>query len=141
MAYIYKNGHIFSNGGFGIVEEKEVLIPATNWDHYSSARQLTARRQGNVVNISGALKNTAALTVDGYGTNYYTMATLPESLRPPCDESFICQGSGNCIWCCDIYASSGDIVMERYRSTGNTSPPTSVAVGTLFPICVTYIVD
>ena len=120
--------------------ETEVLAPNTNFAHYNDPDIMKIRKQGNVVNILGAYRNTAQLNIDPYGTNSYLMTTVPEGFRPPFTVNAICQGSGDSIWLC-ILDPNGNLYLSRYRVTSNTTTASTLAAGAWFPINITYITE
>ena len=131
---------ILANFTSMLAVKTEVLAPNTNFAHYDDAQIMKIRKQGNVVNILGAYRNTAQLNIDPYGTTNYLMTTVPEGFRPPFTINAICQGSGDSIWLC-ILNSSGQLYLSRYRVTSNTTTASTLAAGAWFPINITYITE
>lgn len=104
----------------------------------SSANALKYRRVGKVVDICGAVSpaSTSALA----NGESVTAFTLPSGYRPAYTRTILCQGSSLGIFMVQVQ-SAGAVTIARYRSSGATSYPTSVATTTWLPISITFTID
>lgn len=103
-----------------------------------SANALKYRRVGKVVDIRGSVSpaNTSALA-DGESV---TAFTLPTGYRPAYTRTHVCHASGFNVFMLQI-SSAGAVSISRYRSTGATAYPTSVATTSWLPINATFTID
>lgn len=109
---------------------------SSGWAIYDTAdgSTVTLRRHGKVVTLTGALKNTSAVTLDNTGV---TVFTIPEGYRPSQTLSVIEQGSGTNIYLAR-FRSNGNVTFERYR---NSTSYSSISAGAWFPFHATWIMD
>ncbi len=116
-----------------ITVQPTMLTAATNWAVYSSsgdANTPLAARQGRVVQLSGAFRNTATVAENTEST----MGTLPVWARPAKTINFLANGSGVTIFLCTV-KSTGEITMSRYRNGGSAA---YASAGSWFNIACTY---
>ena len=109
----------------------------TNHDSNTS-NALKYRRVGKVVDICGSVSpTTTSALADGKSV---TAFTLPSGYRPARTRTYLCQGSNLSIFMLQIQ-SGGAVAISRYRDTGATAYPTSVATTTWLPISATFTID
>ena len=109
----------------------------TNYNS-NSANALKYRRVGKVVDICGAV-SPANATALANGESV-TAFTLPAGYRPAYTRTYVCHGSGLGVFMVQAQ-SGGGITIARYRSTGSSSYPTSVATSTWLPISIAFTID
>lgn len=85
---------------------------SSGWTYYGSAsgNSPTVRRYGKVVSLTGALTNTASITIN---TTHVKVFTIPSGYRPTQDVLVLCQGSGANEFVLQI-KSNGDVMIGRY---------------------------
>ena len=114
------------------------LTLASGFATYDSTTNPKVRKIGKTVQIRGAVKNTATITID---TDNKSIFTLPEQYRPSQDLVFTCQGSQMAIFTLTIN-SSGSVTVSRYRFTNSSSSTyPSLPAGQWLPFSATYFVE
>lgn len=109
----------------------------TNYNSNSS-NALKYRRVGKIVDICGSVSPaTTSALANGESV---TAFTLPSGYRPSYTRSHVCHGSGLNIFMVQI-TNAGAVNISRYRSTGASSYPTSVATTSWLPINITFTID
>lgn len=108
---------------------------SSGWTHYgsSSGNSPTVRRYGKVVSLTGALTNTAAVTLN---TTHVKVFTIPSGYRPSQDVLVLCQGSGNNEFLLQI-KSNGEVLFGRYGTSSNTQ----ANAGSWFPFHACWVMD
>ena len=99
---------------------------------FNSGLQPRYRKIGNTVFLEGEMKLTSSLAAGGATT----IGTLPSGYRPPRNNQYICQGSGDAIWLFTVN-SNGTCEVGRYRN-GDTSA--SISTSTWLPFAVSFAV-
>jgi hypothetical protein len=99
---------------------------------YSTGLQPRYRKVGDTVFLEGEMKLTSSLAAGGVTA----IGTLPSGYRPPRNNQYICQGSGNAIWLFAVN-SNGTCEVGRYRN-GDTSA--SISTSTWLPFAVSFAV-
>lgn len=118
--------------------EEANCTPSSGWAHYANNMQLKVCRVGPMVWLTGAVRNTTAITCDAYGSNVFNVATIPQGYRPTQAVIVLSQGSGSAVWCGRIYPD-GSVRVERYRDVVGAKTPTSLTTGIWFPFSATWI--
>ncbi len=108
---------------------------SSGWNYYgsSSANLPTVRRYGKVVSLTGALTNTAAVTIN---TSHVKVFTIPSGYRPSQDVLVMCQGSGANEFVLQVKAN-GEVYFGRY----GTSSFASVSSGSWFPFHACWVME
>ena len=115
------------------------LTLASGFATYDSTTNPKVRKIGKTVQIRGAVKNTATITIDA--DNPKTVCTLPEQYRPSQQLVFTCQGSQMAIFALTIN-SGGSVTVSRYRFTNSTSSTyPSLPAGQWMPFSATYFIE
>lgn len=133
----------FSNGGHGMaigkVAESEDLLeialpvafPGSGWNDLTldpgfvvyngtASNKPQYKAIGEMVFVRGVVSPAVAYDSSG---SLVTIATgIPANLRPPYNQSFICQGSGINRWLCSI-TTGGAVTISRYGTTENANVP------------------
>lgn len=121
-------------------EHDEMLFTDSGWQTctlksgyvvYTSGTNLRVRKVGKVVQISGVVKNSSALS-----SSSGTFATIPTGYRPHHNINHICQGTGMNKWAL-VVNPGGDLKFFRYGADSLANPGS----GTWFPYTLTYLVD
>ena len=128
-AVISETGRIAAN-----TDKAQITSYTTGWTSYSSAVIPTVYRFGQVVVLSGQMKNTAAKTLD---TDETTIFTIPTGYRPPQQIDVLCQGSSKNIFKCRVN-TDGTVQFSRYRTGDGTYA--SISAGAWLPFHITWIV-
>ena len=124
----------------GATSKTVITAFSSGWDVYSTdpSAPITLRRCGKVIDLTGAIKNTTAVTLT---STQVTIFTIPEGYRPSQTMTILSQGSSMNVFAIRIKAS-GEVTFERYRSTNSTSTSyLSIDAGAWFPIHATWIMD
>lgn len=149
--YIAENGntHIYGVAVKAITQDNDVTIDgiqigrtdksvitslSSGWVDYGTGTSPTVRRWGKVISLTGALKNSSAITLN---TNHVKVFTLPSGFRPSQDVLVLCQGSGSNEFVMQVKAN-GEVYFGRYS---NTTSFAEVSAGSWFPFHATWIVD
>lgn len=121
-------------------EHDEMLLTDSDWKTctlssgytaYTSGTTLRVRKVGKLVQVSGVVKNTNALS-----SSSGTFANIPSGYRPHHNINHICQGSNMNRWAL-VIGSGGDMKFFRYGADSLANPVS----GTWFPYTLTYLVD
>lgn len=109
---------------------------STGWTHYGSAsgNSPVVRRYGKVVSLTGAVTNTAEITLN---TSHSKAFSIPSGFRPSQDVFVVCQGSGANRYVLQV-KSNGDVLIGRY-SCSNTF--TTVPVNQWFPFHACWVME
>lgn len=103
---------------------------------YSDGQKPQYRKIGKVVEIRGAFKATAELSITG-ASNSYVLGSIPREFAPSQQIIQICQGSGEAVWTFTL-RTDGTMSVSRYRK-GTTW--TNITTDTWLPVQVMYFVD
>lgn len=114
-------------------EVSSITSYADGWEAYGISDVAKVRKSGNVVTLSGAMKNTAAVTLNTTNVNVFT---IPEGFRPPQSVFAICNGSGINRWHLTVQAN-GKVMFSRY----GVSSYVSAAAGSWFPFTLSWVVE
>lgn len=95
------------------LELTEASYYNTNWTYYSQDYVPTLNRCGNVIQFTGAFKNTATVAAISSSSGAVTMCTIPTEYRPPVPVRTLCQGSGLCHWLMTVN-TDGTVTLQRY---------------------------
>lgn len=108
---------------------------SSGWNYYGSSdgNSPTVRRWGKVVSLTGALTNTADITIN---TSHVKVFTIPSGYRPSQDVLVMCQGSGANEFVLQV-KSNGDVLIGRY----GTSSFASVTSGSWFPFHACWVME
>lgn len=106
---------------------------SSGWAVYGSSTTPTVRRYGKVVSLTGAVKNSSAVTLN---TTHVEVFAVPSGYRPSQDIISVCQGSGANKFILQI-KTDGSASIGRYGTTSFSE----VAAGAWFPFHVTWIMD
>lgn len=120
-----------------ISERKELSLNSTYFsNYYENNYHMSYKKSGDIVEITGFVKNIQTLPMPNYETEYI-IATLPSDCRPASKVSGICQGS-TCATFHLTIETDGSIKLWRYRN-GNTL--VDVPVGAYLCIHKTFMVN
>lgn len=135
------SGNVTAAGEIRGATSKTVITTfSSGWDVYSTdpSAPITLRRCGKFVDLTGAIRNTTAVTLNA---TQVTIFTIPEGYRPSQTMTILSQGSSMNVFVIRIKASGG-VTFERYRSTNSTSTSySSISEGAWFPIHAAWIMD
>lgn len=106
---------------------------SSGWAEYGSGTLPVARRYGKVVSLTGALKNTAAVTLN---TSHVKVFTIPSGYRPSQDILVLCQGSGNNEYVMQI-KTNGEVYFGRYGTSSNVQ----AGAGSWFPFHACWVME
>lgn len=108
---------------------------SSGWNYYGTAagNTPTVRRYGKVVSLTGALTNTAAVTLN---TTHVKVFTIPSGYRPSQDILVLCQGSNYNEFVLQV-KSNGEVFIGRYGTSSNTQ----ASAGTWFPFHACWVMD
>lgn len=108
---------------------------SSGWTYYGTAagNSPVVRRYGKVVSLTGALTNTADVTIN---TSHIQVFTIPSGYRPSQDVLVLCQGSGANEFVLQI-KTSGAVYIGRY----GTSSFASVSSGSWFPFHACWVME
>lgn len=106
---------------------------SSGWASYGSGSNPTVRRYGKSVTLTGALKNTSAVTLN---STHVQAFTIPSGYRPSQDMIVVCQGSGINRFLLQI-KTDGTVSVGRYGTTSFIE----ASAGSWFPFHVTWIMD
>lgn len=98
---------------------------------YTSGTTLRVRKVGKLVQVSGVVKNSSAMS-----SSSGTFATIPTGYRPHHTIHHICQGSSMNKWSLGVNPN-GNLTIFRYGADSLANPGS----GTWFPYTLTYLVD
>ena len=85
----------------------------TDWTYYSQDYVPTLYRYGNVIQFTGAFKNTATVAAISSSSGAVTMCTIPTEYRPVSPVRVLCQGSELCHWLMTVN-TDGTVTLQRY---------------------------
>lgn len=111
-----------------------ITITNNKFAHYNDSQLLQIHKVGRIVELTGALKNTASITINATEIN---VATIPTEYRSTNYIFGLMQGNQTSVFLVTINMSNGALNVSRYRSSTTYS---SVASGSWFPIHLTWIV-
>lgn len=116
-------------------ETSTITSFSSGWTYYGTAanNSPTVRRFGKVVSITGALTNTAAVTLN---TTHVKVFTIPSGYRPSQDVLVMCQGSGANEFVMQI-KTSGEVYFGRY----GTSSYVEAGSGSWFPFHACWVME
>ena len=124
------NGVEISDSGWN------TLTLASGWVAYETAQAPKYRKIGSLVELCGAVKPTAATTLDD---NAVAFGTLPAGYRPNGNRHQLCQASGTRSWLLTVYPN-GDAGAARLRAQNSTSYQ-SAATTEWLTFHIMYFVD
>ena len=142
------NSHIYGVAVKAITKDNDVTVDgiqiahtdtstvtslSSGWSDYSTGTSPVVRRYGKVVSLTGALKNTSAVTLN---TSHVQVFTIPSGYRPSQDVLVLCQGSGANEFVMQI-KTSGAVYFGRY----GTSSFGEVSSGSWFPFHATWVME
>ena len=132
---ITQNNDVTADGvQIGRTDKASITSLTSGWSDYSTGTTPTVRRYGKVVDLSGVLKNTSAVTLNTTGIKVFT---IPSGYRPSQDVFALCQGSNAAEWLLQV-KTSGEVYFARYSDTTSFA---SIDTGKWFPFHVTWIID
>ena len=111
---------------------------SSGWTVYDSSSTVTLKKNGHIVSLTGALKNTAAVTLSSEGTKVFT---LPEAFIPAEARLVgVYLASGANRYGMSVYGSAsthpGGVYFERCTNSTSFS---SMAANSWFPFHMTWI--
>lgn len=106
---------------------------SSGWAEYGSGTLPVVRRYGKVVSLTGAIKNTAAVTLN---TTHVKVFTIPSGYRPSQDILVLCQGSGNNEYVMQI-KTNGEVYFGRYGTSSNVQ----ANAGSWFPFHACWVME
>ena len=106
---------------------------SSGWAEYGSGTLPVVRRYGKVVSLTGAIKNTAAVTLN---TTHVKVFTIPSGYRPSQDILVLCQGSGNNEYVMQI-KTNGEVYFGRYGTSSNVQ----AGAGSWFPFHACWVME
>ena len=106
---------------------------SSGWASYGSGSNPTVRRYGKIVSLTGALKNTTAVTLN---TTHVQAFTIPSGYRPSQDMIVVCQGSGANKYLLQV-KTDGTVSIGRYGTTSFIE----ASAGSWFPFHVTWVME
>ena len=106
---------------------------SSGWVEYGTGTMPVVRRYGKVVSLTGALKNSAAVTLN---TSHVKVFTIPSGYRPSQDILVLCQGSGNNEYVMQI-KTSGEVYFGRYGTSSNVQ----ASAGSWFPFHACWVME
>ena len=120
----------------GRTETSTITTFSSGWTYYGSAsgNSPVVRRYGKVVSLTGAVTNTAEITLN---TSHAKVFSIPSGFRPSQDVLVVCQGSGANSYVLQV-KSNGDVLIGRY-SCSNTF--TTVPVNQWFPLHACWVME
>ena len=148
--YVAENGnsHIYGVAVKAITSNNDVTVDgiqiahtdvstisslSSGWVEYGTGTMPVVRRYGKVVSLTGALKNSAAVTLN---TTHVKVFTIPSGYRPSQDILVLCQGSGNNEYVMQI-KTSGEVYFGRYGTSSNVE----AASGSWFPFHACWVME
>jgi hypothetical protein len=107
-----------------------------NFGNYgaTSANQLRSYRNGNMVFVTGLMKNTADIAF-GSASSEVGVFQLSNGYKPVQDVYAVCHGSGQNIWLLHISAT-GLATIQRY---GTNTQVTTLSSGAWLPVSLTFV--
>ena len=116
-------------------ETSTITSFSSGWTYYGTAanNSPTVRRYGKVVSLTGALTNTASITLN---TSHAKVFTIPSGYRPTQDVLVLCQGSGANEFVLQI-KSNGDVMIGRY----GTSSFQAIDANQWFPFHACWVME
>ena len=148
--YVAENGnsHIYGVAVKAITSNNDVTVDgiqvahtdvatisslSSGWAEYGNGTLPVVRRYGKVVSLTGAIKNTAAITLN---TTHVKVFTIPSGYRPSQDALILCQGSGNNEYVMQI-KTSGEVFFGRYGTSSNVQ----AGAGSWFPFHACWVME
>lgn len=148
--YVAENGnsHIYGVAVKAITSNNDVTVDgvqiahtdvstisslSSGWVEYGTGTMPVVRRYGKVVSLTGALKNSAAVTLN---TSHVKVFTIPSGYRPSQDILVLCQGSGNNEYVMQI-KTSGEVYFGRYGTSSNIQ----AGAGSWFPFHACWVME
>ena len=148
--YVAENGnsHIYGVAVKAITSNNDVTVDgiqiahtdvstisslSSGWVEYGTGTMPVVRRYGKVVSLTGALKNSAAVTLN---TTHVKVFTIPSGYRPSQDILVLCQGSGNNEYVMQI-KTSGEVYFGRYGTSSNVQ----AGAGSWFPFHACWVME
>lgn len=148
--YIAENGnsHIYGVAVKAITSNNDITVDgiqiahtdvsiisslSSGWEDYGTGTSPVVRRYGKVVSLTGALKNSAAVTLN---TTHVKVFTIPSGYRPSQDILVLCQGSGNNEYVMQI-KTSGEVYFGRYGTSSNVQ----AGAGSWFPFHACWVME
>lgn len=116
-------------------ETSTITSFSSGWTYYGTAanNSPTVRRYGKVVSLTGALTNTASMTIN---TSHVKVFAIPSGYRPTQDVLVLCQGSGANEFVLQI-KSNGDVMIGRY----GTSSFQAIDANQWFPFHACWVME
>lgn len=106
---------------------------SSGWENYGTGTSPVVRRYGKVVSLTGALKNSSAVTLN---TSHVKVFTIPSGYRPSQDILVLCQGSGNNEYVMQI-KTDGGVYFGRYGTSSNIQ----AGAGSWFPFHACWVME
>ena len=148
--YVAENGnsHIYGVAVKAITSNNDVTVDgvqiahtdvatisslSSGWVEYGTGTMPVVRRYGKVVSLTGALKNSAAVTLN---TTHVKVFTIPSGYRPSQDILVLCQGSGNNEYVMQI-KTNGEVYFGRYGTSSNVQ----AGAGSWFPFHACWVME
>ena len=109
---------------------------SSGWTYYGSAsgNSPVVRRYGKVVSLTGAITNTAEITLN---TTHAKVFSIPAGYRPSQDLLVVCQGSGTNRYVLQV-KSNGDVLVGRYS---NSTSYSVLPVNQWFPFHACWVME
>lgn len=115
------------------------LTLASDFTTYALGDVFAVYRSGNVVTITGLIKNVTAFEAGDWSN--HLIATLPTGYRPPRQLNIAQTGGGISRWNL-VVDTDGKLQMARFSYINNTtSAPSALAANTWTPVYATYVVS
>lgn len=114
-------------------DKEQITSYTSGWAAYNDSGIPTVRRSGNVVTLSGAMKNTSEVTLNDTDTKIFS---LPSGYAPAQTVYALCNGSGANKWLISV-KSDGNVCFARY----GVSSFASISSGAWFPFTLTWVVE
>lgn len=106
---------------------------SSGWANYGTGTSPTVRRYGKVVSLTGALKNTEAITINA---THVEVFTIPSGYRPSQDLLVLCQGSSTNKFVMQV-KTDGTVCFGRY----GTNSYTEANSGSWFPFHACWVME
>lgn len=116
----------------------EISSFSTGWDVYNSSNKVKLRQFGNVVSLTGQLKNTKSKTLNTTGETVFSLPTDWEDWWPPQDICVTCHGSTRIKYLIRLL-TDGSVKFER--ATKNGTAYDSIDANGWWPFHITWIAD
>ena len=132
LGSIDTTGNITASGYIRDTVETQTLSVATSFNLYTAGEDITLKRSGNYVDLSGAVKPKNSIT--GSATEY-TICTIPSGYRPSQSVCLIMPGSNQYKWLLRVN-TDGSVTFSRYSASTSYS---NAGTTTWLPFHATWV--